>query len=220
MNKQDEFNKYYEDHRAFFLSTIRLKNDIVYYSKNHDFFLRLKEQFKIVPRLQDNALRTLIVNLNILLKEGENYSLNNLIKKYTNATEISKGHTDYVNVVNDLNNLKSHRMCLVIKNLRDKYYAHLAINRESYDAKMSIQELNEFVVEILKVYQKICSLIEPGKEYSMNINDTFFDMFLFEAAAKYVDLSKLCFDYTRKNRKQIPTNRLMEILKKNYERAD
>lgn len=110
-----------------------------------------KVQFELFQYAEDAMLIVLIMDLSILFKEDEHYSLKNLLlKTEANFDLITKEHGITLehlrNWLNDLNQRKIRRVMGKVIKIRNKHFAHIDQDRKNIESWMpTIKELETLI---------------------------------------------------------------------------
>jgi hypothetical protein len=187
---------------------------MVFYARNSEpLFNSLSKEFKLVSRIQGMTFRLLIIYLYSILKESESHSLDNLLKKYLKLARKGIIVPEHMDLQNRLNTLKENRMYSIIKNLRNKHYAHLSLDRDQYKESFSIKELDDYINGVESLFKDIYAFIKPGTSVSLIGLDTKTDMFAFTALKRYIEMEEIYVKSKIENKDSIDYMEIHQILR-------
>lgn len=216
MTKEQALEKYIKSCQDSFNSLIVLKNDFVYYAKDKDNLRdTVFNKYRLISRIQWMTFKLAIIELYKLLKESEVHSLFNLIKKYGEVAELDEiQKSESKKLIKSLRELQSKRMYSVIKNLRNKHYAHLSRDRMGYDIKLSAKELNEFVEELIEIFKKIYSHVRPDYSISFKGLNTDIDMYLYRSLNRHDLIYEIYDKIMLEENYSVSNQEIIEIFRK------
>jgi hypothetical protein len=215
MTKEESFNKYFKSCHDNIYSMILLRNDMVFYAKNSEkLFQPLAKKFKLIPRIQGMTFRLLVIHLYTILKDNESHSFYKLITKHIMAFGDGKESTEHKVLLTKLKKLQAEKMYEVIKNLRNKHYAHLDLDRETIDVTLSIEGLDNYIKKIEELFKDIYSLVKPGTTVSLIGLKTEVDMFTYKALERYISLDNLYLNAKIEHKNIIGLEEIGNIIRK------
>lgn len=187
MTREESFNNYFKSFCNNFQNVILLRNDMVFYAKKSEvLFADLSRHFRLIPRIQGMTFSLLIIYLYRILKDSESHSIYKLIRKHSEISGKGKGTKDHELLLVKLKNLQNDRMYYVINTLRNKYYAHLALDRSDFEVSLSIEILDNYIDDIVGLFKDFYLVVKPGVSIDLAGQSHDVDMYMYEALESYI----------------------------------
>lgn len=192
-NRVDEINTRCDELYQIVCSLVMLKKDIEYfYMASDSIKSRVFSKFRIISRIQNMTYRNLIILIYSLIKQNEPQSFDNLLKLV--KKEKNMYNTEWKNIEYDIGKLKEDNRTGKIFNLRNKFYAHVAIDRHLTDVSISYSDVVSYTVEVQNIYVKIYEQIKGGELMLEMLDDTA-DRFIYKALYSYNQLWDIYEEY-------------------------